>query len=348
MDIEPGTWKKLLHEWSTWLRDFLHELQERSHHGANQRTVAILILVILPLALLYVLVVRAPANFPSTDIITIPQRESVTAISEELAAQHVVRSADALKAVIYLLGGTHLVHAGDYQFSKPLNVFVVANRIIHGYYGLEPTRIRIPEGATVTEMADIFAKKLPRFDKQAFIDMAKPHEGYLFPDTYFFLPNADAQRVYDTLRAAFDSHITTIMPQIEASGHSLKDIVIMASILEKEAHIYKDRRMISGVLWNRIKINMPLQVDATFLYIMGKSTFDLTLQDLQVDSPYNTYKYKGLPPGPIDNPSLSALTAAADPIKSDYLFYLADNNGNTYYSKTYAEHLRKKQLYIGP
>jgi len=120
----------------------------------------------------------------------------------------------------------------------------------------------------------------------------------------------------------------------------------MASLLEEEARTLETRRMISGILWHRIDIDMPLQVDAVFPYILGKNTYEVTLEELKIDSPYNTYKYKGLPFGPISNPGLSSLSAAANPIENDNIFYLADVKGNTYYSKTFDEHKRKKSLYV--
>jgi UPF0755 protein len=121
----------------------------------------------------------------------------------------------------------------------------------------------------------------------------------------------------------------------------------MASILEREANGRgDDRRRIAGVLWNRINKGMALQVDAAFLYTLGKGTFALTRKDLKTDSPYNTYTRKGLPPGAIGSPSMNSLIAAATPIKSDNLFYLADSDGVTHYSKTYQQHLIKKDAYI--
>ena len=127
----------------------------------------------------------------------------------------------------------------------------------------------------------------------------------------------------------------------------LDDVVVMASLLEKEANEFKDRRKIAGVLWKRLEIGMPLQVDATFVYFLGKNTFELTLADLQTESPYNTYINKGLPPTAIANPGLDSLRAAVTPDENDYFFYLADYDGVTHFSETYAEHLRKKRKYLG-
>lgn len=158
------------------------------------------------------------------------------------------------------------MHAGDYQFHQPQNAFSIARAVVHGYYGLTPVRIRIPEGSTVTDMAKIYERMLPRFNAERFIEIAKPHEGYYFPDTYFFLPNATEETVAQTMRENFDVRIESLRDKIDASGKTLDEILTMASIVELEAHIYQDRRMIAGLLWNRIDINMPLQVDAAFLY----------------------------------------------------------------------------------
>lgn len=332
--------------WDTF-REYRNAFYARWNAGINRKTTAIVIAVIAPVLIAYITLISPPHDFPVDGIVSVSKESTLAAAALELEAQNVVRSAGALEAVVRLMGGARSVHAGDYQFHQPQNTISVARAIMYGYYGLEPLRIRIPEGSTVEMMAPILAKKLPRFDPEAFVAAAKPMEGYYYPDTYFFLPNADTETVLKTLRDTFDERVAPLMPQIESSGRTLHEIVTMASLLELEAHIYNDKRMIAGLLWHRLEINMPLQVDAAFLYFLGKSTFTLTLKDLQYDSPYNTYKYKGLPPGPITNPGFRSLQAAVDPIENDYIFYLADNTGVTHYSKTYEEHLRKKRLYLG-
>jgi UPF0755 protein len=120
----------------------------------------------------------------------------------------------------------------------------------------------------------------------------------------------------------------------------------MASIIEKEARTMEARQIIAGILWKRISIGMPLQVDVSFKYINGKVTEDLTLADLKIDSPYNSYLYKGLPPTPIANPGLDSIKATIKPIKTDYLYFLSDKNGGMHYAKDYAEHLHNKELYL--
>ncbi len=324
-----------------------HELSERWRIHANRRTILFLLVSGTVATLSYMYLIAPPPTFPVDQLVSVPSGQSLTEVAHTLRANGVIRSTFAFRAITILIGEERSVHAGDYLFKEPRDVFSIARALSIGAFGLEPRRIRVPEGATTRSMAIIFQNQLERFNAANFLAEAQPIEGHLFPDTYFFLPNADENTVIQAMRQNFDDHIAQIQPQIASSTRSFDDIITMASILEREARIPEDRRMISGVLWNRIDRKMALQVDATFLYTLGKSTFQLTMKDLTTDSPYNTYTNKGLPPGPIGSPSLDSIIAAANPTKNSYLFYLADNSGVTHYSKTYQEHLRKKALYLG-
>jgi len=297
---------------------------------------------------LYVYVIAPPSAFPLNTLVTIPEGASADDVGMLLEEQQVVQSGAMLRLAVTVLGADRGVRAGDYLFKEPKDLISVARTVIAGAYGLEPIRFRVPEGATTKDMAKLFSSQLQRFNAEKFIANAQPLEGFLFPDTYFFLPNASEDVVLKAMRQNFDDQIAQLAGEIAAFGKPLEDVVIMASILEKEAHAFEDRRMIAGVLWRRIRINMALQVDAAFLYSLGRATFSLTTADLtNKDDPYNTYVHKGLPPTAIGSPSLSSLRAAVAPIDKGYLFYLADRNYVTYYSKTYEEHLRKKALYLG-
>ncbi len=316
----------------------------RAH--ANRRTTFILLAAGSTALLLYMYAIQPPGNFPVDKLITVPEGP-LSEVAHVLKEGGVIRSELAFQAFVVAFGHERSARAGDYLFKEPRDVIRVARAISRGLFGLEPVRIRITEGATTREMAIIYRSQLERFNEQSFLSRAGEEEGYLFPDTYFFLPNATEDTVLDTMRQNFDNRIAGLAEDIAASDRSFEDIIKMASIIEREARDPDDRRMISGVLWNRIDKKMLLQVDAVFLYSIGKSTFQLTLADLASDSPYNTYKYKGLPPTPIGSPSLDSIEAAIHPTKNSYLFYLADSHGTTYYSKTYQEHLRKKRLYLG-
>lgn len=324
-----------LAEWSAYWR---------TH--SNRRTILTSIFVGALAIALYVSAIDAPDNFPLNTLVNVPEGATLSETAQSFEELGVVRSGTMLKIIMTMTGHQRDVHAGDYLFKQPRSVFFVARAIAIGAYGLEPARIRVPEGATVEEMAYLFGAILERFDEDRFLENALPQEGYLYPDTYFFLPNTTENHVLDAMRKNFDERIKLLGEEIVAFGEPLEDVVIMASLLEREAHNTFDRRNIAGVLWNRLDRGMLLQVDATFFYTHGKGSFDLTTTELRDDDPYNTYVHKGLPPGPIGSPSLNALRAAVTPVEHDYLFYLADHDHVTHYSKTYEEHLEKKREYL--
>lgn len=301
--------------------------------------------VIIILIVLYALFIQAPTRFPIKTTITVPEGATLSATAEILKEQNVVRSGFLYKVFNVLSGNQTRIQAGDYYFNEKTDLFGITAHIATGNFGLTPVVVRVPEGATIFSIGELMEGKLDRFDKQAFITRAleEEAEGYLFPDTYQFLPNVNEEKVYRVLRDTFDDKVATITPQIEAFGEPLKDIVIMASIIEKEsANNFVERQTIAGILWNRINIGMALQVDAVFPYINGKNTFELSTEDLDIDSPYNTYKYPGLPIGPIANPSLDSLLAAVTPIETNYIFYLHDLSGNVHYSETFEGHKQNK------
>ncbi len=290
----------------------------------------------------------APRDFPTGVPIVIPSGESVSGTGSILQEEHVIQSKFAFRVAMFLVGDN--VHAGTYVFAVPTSVFGVAQHVASGSYGLSPMKITIPEGSSNREIAEIISMRFPGFNSVQFMNLAKEEEGYLFPDTYFFMPDVTPEKVITTMRATFDERIKDAQPQIAASGRSMNDIVIMASILEKEARLTETRRTIADILWRRIKAGMALQVDAVFGYILGRDTFHPTGAEaesvLTIDSPYNTYKYRGLPPGPIGNPGLDAIIAAATPIKNAYVYYLTDAEGVMHYARTFEEHKKNKELYL--
>ncbi len=286
----------------------------------------------------------APIGFPTGAYIRVSPGESVQQIADDFESRDIVGSATLFKLLVRLLGDDRHIPAGVYFFADKQNMIWVAERLVAGDFETSPVRVMIPEGATASDIAKLLVQKVPDFSGREFVLAAR--EGYLFPDTYFFRPGDDASAILSVFANNFQVQTHKIQKQIDASGHSLEELVIMASLLEKEASKSQDRRMIAGILWHRIALGMPLQVDAVFPYIIGKNSFTLTKLDLTIDSPYNTYKYKGLPIGPIANPGLDSLLAAATPIKSSYIFYLSDSQGNFHYAVTYEQHLANKRKYI--
>ncbi|KKU66579.1 MAG: Aminodeoxychorismate lyase [Parcubacteria group bacterium GW2011_GWA2_47_16] len=302
--------------------------------------------ILILLFTFYTVSFKPPASFPVRKVITIKEKTGLNEIAGQLFALKVVRSPFWFRTFVILKSGQGGVLAGDYYFDTPLVVSGVASRMTRGNFGLTATRVTLPEGMTAAQMGVVLAGALVDFDSEEFLELAKEKEGYLFPDTYLFLPNTKSSQIIATLKDNFDKKIEGIDESIKSFGKPLKDVVVMASILEAEARTTETRRTIAGILWKRLDMGMPLQVDAPFQYIIGKNTFQLTLNDLKYDSPYNTYKYKGLPPGAIGNPGLDSLIAAVTPIKSPYLFYLSDIRGNMHYAKTFEEHVANKERYL--
>jgi len=288
----------------------------------------------------------SPNDFPVGAIVIIEEGLSLEQIANSLQEKKVIKSSYAFSGLVRTFLSDKGVMAGSYFFEDKCSILKVIERVTIADYGIEPTKVTFVEGSTIYDVANIMKKKFSRFDTEEFLEIAQGEEGYLFPDTYYFLPNVTPQAVVTTMKDNFIKRISEISDKLAKFDKDMDDVVIMASLLEKEARTLETKRMIAGILWRRIEIGMPLQVDAVFPYIIGKNTYQVSLEDLKVDSPYNTYINKGLPIGPIANPSLWSLLAAVTPIKSNYLFYLSDRSGNMHYGIDFEQHKSNRYLYL--
>jgi UPF0755 protein len=288
----------------------------------------------------------APSEFPSGTIYSIRKNSGISRISDDLAKQGIIKSPFLFKVYATLLHGGKGVQAGDYLFKSPESVLRVAYRMAYGMQELPQIEIAIPEGLTVSNIGRLLAKNIPNFDVSKFLLLAKPDEGYLFPDTYYFYQNTATERMIEAMKSNFKKQTAIFNSYIAFSGKTKKDIITMASIVEKEATSTDNRKIIAGILWKRIEAGMPLQVDPPFFYTLGKTSAQLTSDDLKTDSPYNLYIHKGLPPTPIDNPGLDAITATVHPVSSKFWFYLSDAKGNMHYAETHDGHLANKAKYL--
>jgi UPF0755 protein len=280
--------------------------------------------IILVLVFLFCASLGAPSNFPVGEIVNIEEGAALGSVSQMFKEKDIVNSKIIFEALIIIHGGEKHVLHGDYLFDKREPVYVVAKRILRGDKRLAPVKVTIPEGYTVLEIKDAFLPKLKNFDGAKFLQIAGPEEGYLFPDTYFFFTTDTEKEVFQSLAKNYEKKISPIRPKIIALGKTEKEIIIMASIIEKEAKGDLDREIISGILWKRLKIGMALQVDAA----------------------PETYKVKGLPKNPISNPGLEAISAAMYPKASNYTYYLHDKDGQVYFAKTFAEHQANIKKYL--
>ncbi|MBX4192228.1 endolytic transglycosylase MltG [Candidatus Parcubacteria bacterium] len=296
-------------------------------------------------SLLYYITIGAPGEFPQATLIKVAQGSTIEQVGQTLKDKQVIRSVFWFEVMARLRGSK--VIAGEYYFAEPQNVLSVAGRLSHGDFNLKPIRVTVLEGSNVFQITKQLAKEIPDFDDKRFLEIAAPKEGYLFPDTYFFYPGAEPELVLTAFENNFTKNIASISTSTALFTKPLPEIITMASLLEEEASDPDDRRLIAGILWRRIEMGIPLQVDAVFPYIIGIGSLNLTHADLKTDSPYNTYTNKGLPPGPITNPGLDAILAAVTPNRTTYLYYLSDSKGVTHYCSTYDCHLANKAKYLG-
>ena len=275
----------------------------------------------------------APKDFPPGKTVMIEKGTGLAEISGMLKEEGLVRSKYGFALYARILNKSKKIKYGKYLFNEPVSVFALTSRLAKGEFGFKPVKITVVEGLTAKEISEMFGD-FENFDKKDFLEKTAGLEGYLFPDTYLFLPGAETEQIIGTMRDNFQ----------KKAGDVGQDIVIMASLIEKEVPDSGDRKIVSGILWKRLEIGMPLQVDAVFPYVTGRR--DVLSDDLKIDSLYNTYFYKGLPPGPISNPGLDAIEAARNPKESPYLYYLSGKDGKTHFAKTFAEHLENKEKYL--
>jgi len=313
------------------------------------KIIGILLFLIFVFSSFYIFSWRAPRPFPEQALITIERGESLSEIADKLKQEKIIRSSFWLRTFETLLGGEKKIIAGDYYFPKATNIFRVTQMLHKGEFGLISIKVTVPEGTSSVEMAEIFENKLPAFNKEDFLKEVSEnnYEGYLFPDTYFMTPNIRSGDIILMMQENFAKQIKEYKEDILKSGKTQNEIVIMASIIEDEANgSLVDKRIVAGILWNRLRKKMPLQVDAPFQYYNGKNSYTLTKDDLAEDHLYNTYINKGLPPTAISNPGLDSLRAAIAPTNTDYLYFLSDKEGNMHYAKTFEEHKKNKELYL--
>jgi len=263
---------------------------------------------------------------------------SVEAIAQEAKKAGIVRSPLMLYAILTYSYDPTKIYAGTYRFENASDVFEVAHKLALREVDHTLKSVTIPEGVTRKDIARIIKAQLPAFDDAKFLELTKNNEGYLYPETYFVPEEFTAEEFVALLTETFASEFGAYKDAIAASKLSEYDVLILASILEREANDEASMRMVSGILQNRLDLGMALQADATIGYVLDKPISELESEDLQIDTPYNTYLYPGLTPTPIGNPGSMALDAVLHPTISDYLYYITGDDGVFYYAETFDEH----------
>jgi len=292
---------------------------------------------------------------------TIRRGEGVKTIAQNLEKEKLIKWSWFFVIYNFLTCNTPRLQAGTYLLSPSMNIPEIVEKFIKGEVIKE--KITILEGWSIKDIAEYLEEKgilkKEDFEKSIKKDFSnefeflkeKPKdaslEGYLFPDTYEVKLGESAEEIIRKMLKNFDRKITPdLREEIKKQNKTIFEILILASLLEKEVKTKEDKELVAGILWKRLENKMPLQVDATITYITGKKTTKISIEETQIDHPYNTYKYLGLPPGPICNPGLESILAALYPKKSDYWYYLSAPDGKTIFSKTLQEHNIAKAKYL--
>ncbi|MBI3120419.1 MAG: endolytic transglycosylase MltG [Candidatus Kerfeldbacteria bacterium] len=330
-----------------------------------------LFVVILITGSYLVYVMTTPAS-KGTDVVevVIERGEGVNEISRSLDVVGLVKNQFVFETIIWARRAEGKIFAGTYRIPKDVTMLELVDRLIGSVTEQTDQEITLIEGWTAREM-DAYLADVGLFEPGEFLRMAevkdtnsilpgqeyaflsdKPKsatlEGYLFPDTYRVFPDTKPEEVIEKMLENFDTKVTEEMrASVQSQDRTLFDVVTLASIIEREVQSYEDKRNVADVFLKRLRDGIPLQSDATVNYVTGKNTTRPSTTDLQVDSPYNTYQFKGLPPGPISNPGLDSIRAAIYPEENPYYFFLTTKDNDVIFSKTLEEHNQNKARYLG-
>lgn len=299
---------------------------------------------------------RAPSSSPRIVRVEVPRHTSVRAIAELLQARGLIRHRYAFMLMARLMGESNNMKAGEYELQPRMSLLEIIDKLARG--DAVAVWFTVPEGYTVSQVADTLAQ-LGMVERHRFLRLAQTGasgfdvgwkiprrslEGYLFPDSYKFKKGVGEKTILmGMLRNFHDKVVEGLSEQVPGTrlrvgSLPLDKVVILASLIEREARVPEDRPLIAAVIYNRLKRHMLLQIDATVLYALGHHKQTVELADLKVDSSYNTYEHPGLPPGPICSPGLESIQAALRPARVDYLYYVARADGRHLFSSTLAEH----------
>lgn len=275
----------------------------------------------------------------------IPKGSAVRSIGNDLKEQGLIRDPVVFFIYIKMNNLDRDIQAGSYKLSPSMDLAKIMDTLKHGSADIW---ITIPEGYRATEIAEVLKANIGTYN-DSWISSLESEEGYLFPDTYLIPKDADVTTIISIMKNTFNTRVKAIgIPQ---DNEKLQRIIIMASLIEREALRDDEKPMIASVITNRLNDGMALDIDATLQYIKGKDSSGKwwtvpTGADKALNSSYNTYKNPGLPPGPIANPGIEAIKAAVNPAQSNYYFYIHDNKGNVHFAKTLSEHNQNIEKYL--
>jgi len=328
------------------------------------RNVALAVAGLLCFAALYLFITLspvAPAGRASDVVVAVPPRATAGQVGKILEQGGLVRSPFVFSLYARWKGMDGLIKAGEYRLNNGLSTPEILRELVDGRLAMQA--FTVPEGFTTTQVADLlvsrglvdrekffvavmgedfpysFTRNLPKDERRL--------DGYLFPDTYQVIRGSGESSIINLMLKRFDEEMKELDYPAQAvrMGVTLHEAVTIASMVEREARVDGERPLIAGVIYNRINRSMPLQIDATVQYALGGGKPKIYYRDLEIDSPYNTYKVPGLPPGPIAMPGRASLLAAVNPVRTNYLYYIARPDGTHAFAATLVEHRANKERY---
>lgn len=273
--------------------------------------------------------------------------QGIREIANNLKSQGLINNTVAFFLLVKVQKLDNKIQAGDFRLSKNMNLQTITQNLTHGSLDLWVT---FPEGVRAQEIADILKEKLPSYN-DSWRQTLTEHEGYLFPDTYLFPTDATIDQVISIMTNNFEKKYATVTG-VRQNKYTQAELVTIASMVEREALFDEDRPLVASVIFNRLAIGMGLNIDATVQYALGYQSNtkkwwkkDLTVDDLQINSAYNTYRHAGLPPTPISNPGLATLQAVANAPVTNYIYYISDKAGHNHYATNLQQHNANIQKY---
>lgn len=327
-----------------------------------QSRLTVILAVMLVMGVIFAALLYQYATTPASasqdgQVVEIKPGMTLKQVAHFLADKELLSEPSTFMLYTYLQGEQNHIQAGEYRFSPSMPPRDILEALTSGMAVLYT--VTIPEGYRITDIAGLLEAK-GLVDKPAFIEATRNRElleslhipsgsleGYLYPETYKFSKAGGARRIVQTLLDTFKERVLQPerVQQAEAMQFTFHEIITLASLIEKETGLGKERKLISSVFHNRLAKKMRLQTDPTVIYAMVNFDGNIRKKDLSIDSPYNTYKHFGLPPGPIASPGLESIQAALDPEESDFLYFVSRKDGSHQFSTNYKDHIRAVQKY---
>jgi UPF0755 protein len=355
------------------------DLQRTQPRRSRRKVLLLLIslLVILAVAFLtyaYVKIHQARSSESVAVTFSVPKGATTRDVGERLEEENLISGSFLFVLYSFYEGANGKIQAGDYQLDKKMSMAEILETLTSGKVTRSTKRVTIVEGAKNSQVKDQLVKAGLMTESQfeaaikadhdfkfnPFADSVE-YEGFLFPDTYQFDITWTPNQIIERMLENFESKITMqMLGDMMTKNLSIDEVVTLASIVEREvgrassvtidanvsATMQREREIVASVFYNRLEVGMPLQSDATVNYVTGKSDRQALFSDLEIDSPYNTYMYKGLPPGPISNPGIEAIRATIYPADTNFVYFLNDKSGVAYFATTIEQHNSNRAKYL--